>query len=660
MAQWNIGIDEHGNFNSIEPENDSFVCAVVTKVKDSEIERSLQETYRFLNGKLSSTRENLLSFFHGMDHNKETRKSMVRKLREINPEIIDKIVVTYGRPYVVSNAQQWWLMGVQSLLYKIINSNLIDEQDEIRISIATRGLEYIGFYPPDKVLESKTEETEGNRYLDLLRQYHNLLQTDIERWLKSKFTNTISVKCISASISALVTLADQATNMAYLIKEELPEDILEEIPCQGSLPDDDCTLLLASGDVLGATSLFLENYFVKQKTDFCLLVNDIFDSVDKLGTNSLKEQVWEKIIEACRSALDNRGKDGLAENRVSHLKRELKKEIESRGIPSKMRLKYYGMLSSLYAHSGNVKLEKFEQMEHEIVNSKDFCKSSERWQSYLNLQLFKVQALFNTYNFDVSFLDKIIETERGIAKSVNDFVGLSGNEVDDDIAALIGTKGQAAAFRGEYDKALEYFFEDYNGTSDRWKSQVASYIFVVYHRQENWEKACEWFEKQAGESLESFTKSISSSSDQWIVLNYLRLYALGLKLKKKLPVFPYFKNFLRTGDYPYGLLLKWMGICFYYLNKRDFAKKEFGLACSRLFMKSNYTINSLALPVLKIWYALADYGEDDEIAKKYKDLFEKCCASESFATFASGKSVFELKSKSDIWETAMMLPFNYA
>ena len=659
MARWYIGIDEHGDFNPMDPESDSFVCAVVTTVKESEVERSLQETYRFLNGSICQERTDLLKFFHGMDHDKVTRKSMVQKYREINPDIINKIVVTYGRPYVVSNAQQWWLMGIQSLLYKIINSNLIDEKDEIRISIATRKLEYVGFYDPDKILELE-KNGERDKYLDLLRQYHDLLQVDIERWLKLKFTNTIRVECISASVSALVTLADQAANMAHLIKEELPEDMLEEIPCQGALPDEDCKLLLSSGDILGATRLFLENYFVKQKTDFCLLVNDIFDSVEKLGSNSLKEQVWEMIIDGCRRALDNRGKDGLAENRVSHLNKELKKEIELRGIPSKIRLKYYGMLSSLYAHSGNVKLENFEQMEQEIVNSKDFCKSSERWQGYLDLQLFKAQALFNSYNFDVTFLDRVIDTEMAIAKRVNDFVGLTENDVDDNIAALIGTKGQAAAFRGEYDKALEYFFKDYNDTSSHWKVQVASYIFVIYHRQENWEKSCEWFEKQAGESFESFTNSVNSSSDQWITLNYLRLYALGLKYKRKLPAFPHFKNFLRTGDYPYGLLLKWMGICFFYLNKKDLALKEFRLACNRLFMKTNYTINSLALPVLKMWYAQADYDENDSVVAQYKDLFEKCCKSESFKAYVSDKNEFELKSKFDIWETAMMLPFNYA
>ena len=66
------------------------------------------------------------------------------------------------------------------------------------------------------------------------------------------------------------------------------------------------------------------------------------------------------------------------------------------------------------------------------------------------------------------------------------------NSVDDCCAKLLGTLGQAAAFKGEYEKALKYFEEDYNCTSDPWKSQVASYIVVVYHRLENWDKACEW------------------------------------------------------------------------------------------------------------------------------------------------------------------------
>ena len=43
MAKWYIGIDEHGNFNPSEPENDSYVCAVVTQADGREREAAFQK-----------------------------------------------------------------------------------------------------------------------------------------------------------------------------------------------------------------------------------------------------------------------------------------------------------------------------------------------------------------------------------------------------------------------------------------------------------------------------------------------------------------------------------------------------------------------------------------------------------------------------------------
>ena len=58
---------------------------------------------------------------------------------------------------------------------------------------------------------------------------------------------------------------------------------------------------------------------------------------------------------------------------------------------------------------------------------------------------------------------------------------------------------------------------------------------------------------------------------------------------------------------------------------------------------------------------MARYEKIDKRASKYKKLLEDCRESEYFVAYMADKKIFELNDgKFDIWETAMMLPFNYA
>ncbi len=161
-------------------------------------------------------------------------------------------------------------------------------------------------------------------------------------------------------------------------------------------------------------------------------------------------------------------------------------------------------------------------------------------------------------------------------------------------------------------------------------------------------------------NFEQFGETFDATSDMWVVLNYLRLYALGLRLGKQVPQYPDPKRMRFKGDYPYGLVQKWAGVCLS-LMKDPRADAVLENASVSLNLSNRYTINSLALPVLKIRYKLADYEKIDERASKYKKLLEKSCESEHFAAYIAEKKIFELDDdKFDIWETAMMLPLNYA
>lgn len=661
MAQWYIGIDEHGNFNPIEKENDSFVCAVVTQSNTEEVYSALKSVYRNALGQDFSEKKELLRAFHGREQEENVRNLLLYEIWKDYPNLIKKIYMTEGRPYVVSNAQQWWLMGVQTLLLEILNSEMIADDDSVNIFVGTRTLETIGFYTPITVQNAREARDNGGEYLELHGRYHAFLEHEIQKWLRSKCPQKIVVCCESASVSMLVSLADQAVNMARpSFKDTLQPGLLETVPCLSFLPEQSCKSVLDSGDVLGAANVFLDGYFEKQQKSLLDAANSIFEAVNKKSNVDLRNAIWGVFVDACGKALGRRGSDGGAVKRVSDLNEVLEKEIEIRGIPSQLQSKYFNMLSALYAHSGVVKLDEFDRMERAIVASNDFGSPCERWKSYLELQLFKAQMFFNGYNFNVDFLKPILDAQTNAAKLLNERMGGVGKYVDDNYAAILGTLGQAAAFRGEYDEALKYFFADYDCTSEWWKCQVASYIFVVYHRQKNWDKACEWFEKQAGMSFERFGESFDASSDMWTVLNYLRLYALGLHLGKQVPRYPDKDRMKFKGDYPYGLVQKWAGVCLY-LMRDSRAEGVLKNASKSLKLSDSYTINSLALPVLKMRYKLASYEKIGKRASRYKKLLEKCCESEHFAAYMAEKKIFELDdSKFDIWETAMMLPFNYA
>ena len=73
MAQWNIGIDEHGNFNPTEKENDSFVCAVVTQSSTEEVYSVLKSVYRAVFGKDFLEKEDIYETFHGYRQKENVR-----------------------------------------------------------------------------------------------------------------------------------------------------------------------------------------------------------------------------------------------------------------------------------------------------------------------------------------------------------------------------------------------------------------------------------------------------------------------------------------------------------------------------------------------------------------------------------------------------------
>jgi hypothetical protein len=111
-------------------------------------------------------------------------------------------------------------------------------------------------------------------------------------------------------------------------------------------------------------------------------------------------------------------------------------------------------------------------------------------------------------------------------------------------------------------------------------------------------------------------------------------------------------------EYPGGLVLKWAAICNHYAK----GSKETTIALLNksievLTKESAFAVNSLALSPMRVLNVL-DAMPIENYAKAFDDLCKRC---ESFAKYAKANPVLDPKTEcKDVWDAAMILPFNYA
>ena len=165
------------------------------------------------------------------------------------------------------------------------------------------------------------------------------------------------------------------------------------------------------------------------------------------------------------------------------------------------------------------------------------------------------------------------------------------------------------------------------------------------------------------ETIEQFALDLNGEEkvDNWLVLNFLRLWAYSKKVGK--PVVketPSFEKWLELeiDAYPGGLVLKWAAICNEYAGgSRETSVALLNKAIDVMEKAPEFAINSLALSPIKI-LNMFGIAPVEKYAELYKDLCGRC---KSFAAYAKANSALDPKNKcKDVWEAAMILPFNYA
>lgn len=175
MTTWRIGIDEHGLFDAMNPDDDSFVCAVITQKSDREIEAAFRDIYqKVTNCQAPLDTEALLKFFHGSRQMKGVREKGFKNILQQSEKLYSNIVQCNEKPVIFANNQQWWASSVLGVMKKICSLDFISPKDTLEIFIDCRKSLCLGLLTND---DGDSETIKNNL---------KLVQNDINVWRNQK------------------------------------------------------------------------------------------------------------------------------------------------------------------------------------------------------------------------------------------------------------------------------------------------------------------------------------------------------------------------------------------------------------------------------------------------------------------------------------------
>lgn len=674
MAYWNIGIDESGSFTYYHGNaSTSFVCASITQETPDKLKEKFNDIYYSLTERSFRNECDLLGFFHAMQRDEKENKWILGGIKDL----VYKAVVSQGRPLVLGNPQHWWVSAVMSVLRHVLALDEIKQGDQLDIYVATRNSLVIGTSDAD------------------WKTYHMVLQEDLRHWIKKLDKKGLNIRlyCMPADRSSSVTFADQTVAMVrrdrlgylgeklqyvrcddlYEVIDKKPQDVVQkgeeaDVAQKESAEVNVYGDLLKSENYLSAVQYLLRAYLAKENVPFKMF-HEIFSKAFIAGHPYV--DVWKSVLDTCEYALDSRGSSPELTDRVFKIAEELQKEsgrigllsLAQRtelGIDIHLLMDIWRVLSKVSSHRGDTSCDVLDIVDRFWENgNQEIGSTLDRWKLYLQTKLIGAQIPFNGYDFAcvANRMEPLLDCHEKFCELPFPFAKTT---IDDELAALLGTCGQAAAFQGDLDEAVNCFEEDYACSSVEWKPMPASFMVTVLHRMCDFERACEWFEKQTdGISFNDFGKSLSATSDLWQMVNYFKLLVLGQLLEQSvLRDVPDLESWNIQNTYPWPLVLKWAALS---LFQREHVDRGVVLLeeAKKLLKKGGFAIKTLSLPILQMLYCVT---EDEGYKKEYKGLLQQLTDTcETFKIYVeSHGDAFKLNKDKDLWEAAMILPFNYA
>jgi hypothetical protein len=416
---------------------------------------------------------------------------------------------------------------------------------------------------------------------------------------------------------------------------------------------------MEESNYLTALQFWLRAFFAKENIPFKLFSDIMKGAYADVHTYV---EAWKIVLDTCEYALDNRGEDSQLIDRVFKLEPELQNEYARvEGLKDvHLLMDIWRVLEKVSSHRGDTNCKVLDYVDSFWKKGgQEIGSTLDRWKSYLQTKLIGAQIPFNGYDFaSVSDrMEPLLDCHEKLCGLPFPFENAT---VDDELAALLGTCGQAAAFQENLDDAISCFEDDYANSSEGWKSMPASFMVTVLHRKQDFESACAWFEKQTGgDSFESFGKTLSSSSDKWLMINYFKILVLAQMQERNVePIIPDLESWNIQNSYPWPLVLKWAAFALMLSGQGERGVELLDTA-HKLLQKGGFTIKTLSLPILQMLYCVT---EDEQYEAAYKELLENLTAScKMFKAYVENHSEsFALDKDKGLWNAAMILPFNYA
>ena len=647
MATWYIGIDETGSFNHLDLADKSFVCAVVTQMshgKILDVFKNICSEFRLCRIEGSIPESEIMKKFHGCKQG-DNRERILKKLLEKKDELFPRVVVCQGKPSVTVNPQQWWMSSIMGAIEGLFSDKnkekpcLFKPGDNIEFSIANRDAKCLG------LLGGYLSKSNWN-------DYNKTLKSNIQEELTKTYPRyKISVDICSAEYKAIPALADQVTNM---VKLNMYKNFVLVKPKNLSLGNGrDVDAYIENENWLGAAEILLSNIFNGEYTD-----------VNKLGSilKNADATVSAFVLKSVETALSNRGEDGNAINHVGKIMPILRDNREKIKDPSLL-VRFFNAYGSYVGNAGLAEDEYFSEIKKFWSNqSLTFKSRYDKWKFYVEMMVGQSDVRYNAYDFDIPGLEHLNDVQERI-NDVEFPPDVSKNREDEIISKIQGMLGQQAAFLGQSDEAIGYFNTDYNNsTDDYYKAMAASFLTVVYHREENLEDAKRWLEEE--------DRLKGNKNDQWLILDKLRVGALALEKGKKWEdesMVENIQSWHNEGDYPWPLLLKWKAYIEYKKKNVEIAQRNLSQASKKLRESSGFTIRTLALSVLAMLIVINKETANNEAMEnhqnEYVQLLNKCCNEvQTFKNYVNSHPEFNKAKTGDIslWEAATLLPFNYS
>lgn len=659
--------------------------------------------------------ENIVAnFYHAKTVEQDPLKKMMDLLvdRKERKDFFEKIFVSPQNKDFVGSRQNYYLNSLYEVLSSIFESGIFKPQDSVNVYIAQRALEVIGYEFPadivvrqlrsalkdctssevsndikkaisvihkygDKQTHRSSENIEEEKdYISLLKEYHGNLAKTIRNFLTSSYPDVgvNNVECRSANRYVFPAMADIAgTLVDYGLDCEKAKkrSLVKGLNIKAFIDD---------GDFDAAAQLIGRLFYAskKVKANWKENLEELFISVtNKLTTITIKnyDSVWKILTDFCIEKMHNRGVEGELFPETGKLIELLDGFIDTYKPSPVVYAQYLKMKGEFGQHSGSIDLESARGLTGKIKGFRENCRDKEVYAELFNIEEeFWIESYsqyrFNLYDFDDADYKQILKEYKSNMKRLpfSSEIYTKGDIKDRRYAVICGTVGQALAFSGNHKKAIDFLLEDYRH-SNFMSELPASFLVVEYLRKGEHENAVEWFKTQVKEvlgkekTIEQFSLDVEDGrmTNNWLVLNFLRIWAYSMKIGK--PVMEGTLSFEkwteRVSDaYPGGLVLKWAAICnFYAKGSKDTTVALLTKSIELMTSESSFTINSLALSPMRVLNVL-DAMPIEKYTETYNDLCERC---NSFAKYAEANPALDPKTEcKDVWDAAMILPFNYA